>query len=105
MRLCMILTLALFCCACTEVVTRPKPTTYPPAPEVPELPSDLEKACPELKPIPDGSIKSLVGAASGDAILYADCKKRFSDVVVRYKRVKQEQDSHKAQLERFKEKK
>lgn len=98
-----LLALAL-CSACGTTVTQEPPRDYPPAPIVPELPKTLEEACPALKPIPEGSVKALVEAAAGDAIVYADCKKKFLEVLELYKRVKKEQDSHTKQLELFKHK-
>jgi hypothetical protein len=77
------------------------PRPYPAAPVVPELSKELEEACPPLKPLPDGSVKSLVEAAATDPIFYAECKRNFQDAILKYKRVKKEQDSHRAQVELY----
>jgi len=104
MRYLTILILAGLLASCGDKVILQPPRPYPPPPSVPELPKALEEECPALKPISEGSVKALVEAAATDAIIYADCKKKFNEMVDRYNRVKQEQDSHKKQLELFEQK-
>ena len=75
--------------------------TYPPPPKVPPLPEALKDPCPGLKPLADGSVKTLVEMAAEDSVLYAACKKKAMDVISRYETVKREQDSYQSQIKRI----
>lgn len=90
--------LVLLCAACGAKQTRPRidvapPIEIPQRPFVPELTPAMKRLCPELPPLKDKKIKTLIDSDAETVKQYNTCRMKYSDLLDLYETIREKVNS------------